>query len=91
MPYRLRWKISVDFVPPGEGLGQNALPPLADTGGNAQTLTIFGSGGSQTPVSNTFTNSDVTALMATLSADATAQFDNAALQARVQGFATGGG
>lgn len=89
MAYRLRWKISVDFVPPGEGLGQNNLPPLADTGGNAQTLTIFGSGGANTPVSNTFLSGDVTNLLATLSTDASTQL-NAAL-ARVQGFASGGG
>lgn len=89
MPYRVRWKMSVDFVPPGEGLGQNALPPLGDTGGNAQTLTIFGSGGASTPVSNTFLTGDVTNLLATVSTDASAQL-NAQL-ARVQGFASGGG
>ncbi len=91
MAYRLRWKISVDWVPPGMGLGLANVSGPADPGGPAQTLTIFGSQGSSTPTSSTFNSSDVTALLSTLTTDASAQFNVAATLARVQNFSNGTG
>ncbi len=91
MAYRLRWKISVDWVPPGMGLALNNVVGPADPGGPAQTLTIFGSQGASTPTSSTFTASDITTLLSTISTDASAQFNVAATLARVQAFSSGGG
>jgi hypothetical protein len=87
MPYRLTYIASIDFVPPGRGLGMDTQSVGSSC---AQTLTVFNSAPPVTPaVSNTFVAGDVTALLATMSADLSTQF-NANLT-RVQGFATGGG
>ncbi len=90
MAYRLRWQISVDWVPPGMGLGLNNLAGPGEVGGPAQTLTIFGSQGASTPTSTNFAASDVTALLSTLSTDASAQFNVPATLARVAAFSSGG-
>jgi hypothetical protein len=94
MPYRLRYEAAIDFVPPGVGLGQQALvgsgaassPGFA--GGQQQTLQI---NSAATPASTTFLSADITALLATMTADISAQLNAAATLARIQGFATGGG
>ncbi len=91
MAYRLRWQISVDWVPPGMGLGLNNVFGPGEVGGPAQTLTIFGSQGASTPTSTNFAASDVTALLSTLSTDASAQFNVPATLARVAAFSSGGG
>jgi hypothetical protein len=89
MAYRLRWQISVDYVPPGLGLGQNNLAGPGEVGGPAQTLTIFGSQGASTPTSTTFTGSDITNMLTTLTTDASTQLN--AVATRVTNFASGGG
>lgn len=85
MPYRLTYIASVDFVPPGRGLGMDSQ---SIAGSCAQTLTVFNSA-TPAAASTTFVAGDVTAMLATMSADLSTQL-NANL-ARVQGFATGGG
>ena len=91
MAYRMRWQLSIDWVAPGMGLGQNNLAGPGEVGGNAQTLTIFNSQGASTPTSSTFLAADITALLATLSTDASAQLNAAATLARIQNFSTGTG
>jgi hypothetical protein len=89
MSYRIRYQLSVDWVPPGLGLGMNNPTGHGEVGGPAQTLTFFGSPGASVPNSTTFLSSDVTNLLASMSTDLSTQM-NAQL-ARVQGFSTGGG
>jgi hypothetical protein len=95
MPYRLRYDVAVDFVPQGMGLGQQASAPGAvgaGPAGPAQTIEFFNTiGGLFPPNSNTFTSTDITALLASMSTDLSAQMNAAATLARIQGFATGGG
>ncbi len=91
MAYRLRYSVLVDWVPPGMGLGINyqttQIGPQP-AGGPAQTLEFVNSA---VPVSSTFTSSDITSLLSTLTTDISAQMNAAATLARVQGFATAGG
>ena len=98
MAYRLRYQIWVDYVPPGVGLGLQAVSnsnPGANTAGAQQTISFFNSdpGGSVQlpPTSNTFTTTDVTNLLASMSADLTAQLEVPAVLARIQNFSTGTG
>ena len=95
MPYRLRYDVSVDFVPQGMGLGQQASAPGAvgaGPAGPAQTIEFFNTiGGLFPPNSNTFTNTDVAAMLASMVVDLTAQMEALPVIARIQGFATGGG
>lgn len=90
MAYRLRYQAYVDFVPSGRGLGMDAetgfMPGM--TGGPAQTLGFFDT---INDVSATFTAADITALLAAMSADLSAQLNATATLARIQAFATGGG
>ena len=90
MAYRLRYQAFVDFIPAGRGLGQDAaVPPMPGmNGGNQQTLGFFDSANA---VSSTFTAADVTALLAAMSADLSAQMSTAAVLGRVTAFASGGG
>ena len=88
MAYRIRYSVNVDWVPPGLGLGiayQTQNMPN-EAGGPAQTLEFLNS---VTPNSSTFLAADVTALLATMSADLSTQMNTSL--ARVQGFASGGG
>jgi hypothetical protein len=95
MPYRLRYDIAIDFVPPGVGLGQQGTAPGAvgaGPAGPAQTIELFNTiGGGFPPTSNTFTSGDITALLASMSTDLSTQLNLAATLARIQAFATGGG
>lgn len=91
MAYRLDYKVRVSWVPPGEGLGQNNLAGPGMLGGPAQSIDFFGTQGSSTPVSSTFTASDVTTLLTALATDVAAQMNVAATLARIQGFSSGGG
>jgi hypothetical protein len=90
MAYRLRYSANIDFVPPGRGLGIEAqtgnMPNEA--GGPAQTLEFTNI---SVASSSTFTATDITALLLTMSNDLSAQMNLAPNLARVQGFATGGG
>ena len=90
MPYRLRYTANIDFVPAGRGLGIEAqtgnMPNEA--GGPGQTLEFANL---VVASSSTFTATDVTALLLTMSNDLSAQMNIAATLARVQNFATGGG
>ena len=94
MPYRLRYEVAVDWVPPGVGLGQQALigsgaasaPGYA--GGQQQTLQI---NAAATPASTTFLSADITALLLTMTTDLSAQLNAAATLGRIQNFSTGGG
>lgn len=93
MPYRLRYFVNVDFVPPGVGLGQQSVQATGVPGSpgvpNAGQQQTFEIDNAVMPVSNTFVSGDVTALLASMSADLSTQL-NANL-ARIQAFATGGG
>jgi hypothetical protein len=95
MPYRLRYDVSVDFVPQGIGLGQQSTAPGAvgaGPAGPAQTIELFNTiGGTLPPTSNTFLTADVTALTNAMAADIAAQLNVAAVLGRIQAFATGGG
>lgn len=90
MPYRLRYQASIDFVPAGRGLGQDAQVAAmpGEAGGNQQTLTFFDS---INATSSTFLAADITALLLAATNDLSAQMNIAATLARVQNFATGGG
>jgi hypothetical protein len=88
MAYRIRYQLNVEYLPPGVGpmSGTGAsLPGMAPTG-VGPTKAFFNAAGGQT--SPTFTATDVTNLLASMSTDLSTQM-NAAL-AQVQGFATGG-
>ncbi len=106
MAYRLRYQVSVDWVPPGLGLGISATGgPGAAPAGPAQTLTVFNAQGGVTaaavgtaaagstlpPNSSTFLAADVVALTDAMAADAAAQLGTATNLARVQAFSSGGG
>lgn len=91
MPYRMRWTINIDFIPAGMGLALNNDRKGKYGTGPAQTVEIFNSTGASMPVSTTFTNTDVTNMLATMTTDATNQLDAPALQTQIQNFATGGG
>ena len=93
MAYRLTYGVNVEWVPPGMGPLDNPLGPN-QAGGNAQTLYFPNSNGQVSgvnypPTSTTFLAADITALVASMTTDITAQL-TAALS-RVQGFASGGG
>jgi hypothetical protein len=97
MPFRMRYTVSVDFVPPGLGLGITASGSQPGAGGDvaagpAQTIEFFNSLTSALPpVTNTFLTGDVTTLTNAMAADIAAQLNVAAVLARIQAFATGGG
>jgi len=91
MAYRIRYSVNVDWIPPGLGLGiayQTAVGSPQPAGGPAQTLEFVNS---SIPTSTTFTASDITSLLSTMSTDISTQMNVAATLARVQGFASGGG
>lgn len=91
MAYRLRYTVSVEWEPPGRGLGmalQEGAGP-GPTGGQAQVLTFFDA--NPPPNSSTFLAADVTALTNAMAADIAAQMSVASVLTRVQNFATGGG
>jgi hypothetical protein len=90
MPYKIRYQINVDFVPAGRGLGAEAVASTLPgySGGEAQTINFQDSAAFG---SSTFTSSDITALLASMSADLSTQMNAAATLARIQGFASGGG
>lgn len=95
MPYVLRYQVNVDWMPAGAGLGMSSGVTGTDVGApgmsvptvKAQTLAFFNG---QIPASTTFTNSDVSNLLTTMTNDLTAQMEVAAVQTRIQNFATGG-
>jgi hypothetical protein len=97
MPYRMRYVVSVDFVPAGLGIGITAPGANPGAGGDvpagpAQTIEFFNTvGGALPPVTNTFLTGDVTTLTNAMAADIAAQLNIAATLARIQAFATGGG
>jgi hypothetical protein len=95
MAYRLRYTAWVDYVPQGVGLGQQAgtnIVPGPVPAGNQQTLEFFnGQTSAYPPTTSTFLSADVTTLTNAMAADLAAQMQAAAILARVQGFATGGG
>lgn len=85
MAYRLRYNFNVDWVGPGAGpMSGMAAQQLPGGGGTGQTKEFINA---SNPMSNTFTGTDVTALVATATTDMTAQL-NAAL-AQLQGWASG--
>jgi hypothetical protein len=90
MAFRIRYQASIDFIPPGRGLGIDAqvsnMP--GEAGGPAQTLTFFDT---VNPTSNTFTATDITALLLAMSNDLSAQMNVAATIGRIQAMAIGGG
>ena len=86
MPYRIRYQLNVDFIPAGRGLAMDAAAVTEVSGGAAQTILLQDS---QPVGSNTFTATDISNLLATMSTDLTTQMT--ANQARIQGFATGSG
>lgn len=89
MAYRLRYQVAVDWVTPGRGTGTDYATGLGIgfAGSNAQTI-VFGE---QTNVgSNTFLAADITALLAALSVDISAQMNAAPTLARIQAFSSGG-
>jgi hypothetical protein len=91
MPYKIRYQVNIDFVPPGRGLGVEMLTATAVpgySGGEAQTINFQDSNAFG---SNTFTSADITALLASMSADLSTQMNAAATLARIQAFASGGG
>jgi hypothetical protein len=95
MAYRLRYAAWVDYVPQGVGLGQqsgtNSVPGPVPAG-NQQTLEFFnGQTSTLPPTTSTFLSADVTTLTNAMAADLLAQMNVAAVLARIQGFATGGG
>jgi hypothetical protein len=91
MPYKIRYQLNVDFVPAGRGLGVDFATATMSPGyggGEAQTINLqdtnaFGS--------STFLAADITALLASMSADLSTQLNAAATLARIQGWASGGG
>ena len=91
MPYRMRWRIYIDFVPAGMGVGLTAVRDDKANSGPAQTVGVINSGGALVPVSTTFTNADVANMLATMNTDATNQLTAQPLQTQIQNFATGGG
>jgi hypothetical protein len=97
MPFRLRYDAFVDFIPAGTGLGQNASGSVAGAvgagpAGPAQTIQLFnGFTNTLPPTTNTFLTADVTTLTNAMAADIAAQLNVAAVLARIQAFASGGG
>jgi hypothetical protein len=95
MAYRLRYQAWVDYVPQGVGLGQQSgtnSGPGPTPAGNQQTLAFFnGETATLPPTTNTFLSADVTTLTNAMAADLLAQMNVAAILARIQGFASGGG
>lgn len=92
MPYRLRYDVNVDYVPPSSlggngGLGMTA-PGYAGTIGNAGGGTTFYFTQLTDPSSNTFTNADIVNLLAAMVADLTAQMEAAATQTNIQNAGT---
>jgi hypothetical protein len=89
MAYRVTYQVNVDWVGPGMGPMSNNLAPALPQGGRggAQTLEFSNAQGGQN--SNTFLTADITALTNAVAADLVTQFT--AAQARIQGFASGGG
>jgi len=87
MPYRLRYDVWVDFIPAGTGLGMTTsdVPGLNTWGGPGAPQTL-GFGQLTQPTSSTFTNADVVALLAAMTADLTAQMEASATQTRIQNF-----
>lgn len=92
MSYALRYRVDVVWIPPGRGLGMSAAEQLGPslTGGDAQVLTFIDSP-TNSANSSTFTSTDVTNMTNAMAADISAQMSAAAVLARVQAFATGGG
>ena len=90
MAYAIRYRCDVVWLAPGRGLGMDSTEQLGPnvTGGNAQVLSFFDV---SHPSSTTFTATDVTNLTNAMAADLSAQMSAAAILARVQAFATGGG
>jgi hypothetical protein len=97
MPFRLRYDAYIDFIPPGTGLGQTASGSVAGAvgpgpAGPAQTIQFFnGFTNTLPPTTNTFLTADVTTLTNAMAADIAAQLNVAAVLARIQAFASGGG
>lgn len=93
MAYRLTYQAQVAWIGPGLGPIMNSATQPVVTGvggnGNAQIKDFFNTVGGQN--SNTFVAADITALLAAMSADLSAQMNAAAALAQVQAFATGGG
>lgn len=97
MAYRIRYQAWIDYVAPGTGLGIASSPqggPGMVPAGNAQTLGFFNTSGvsgttDYPPTSSTFTSTDITNLLTSMTNDLSAQMN--AQISRVQGFATGGG
>lgn len=89
MAYAIGYQLRVYWVSPGIGPSSNATGPGLN-GGPAQVLAFFNSEtGGYPPNAPTFTATDVTNLLASMTTDLSTQM-NAQL-ARVQAFSTGGG
>jgi hypothetical protein len=89
MAYRLVVQATVYWIGPGLGVMGGGLAPVLPSApaGGAQALEFFNSAGGYN--SNTFLAGDVTALLAAMSTDLSAQM-NAQLT-RIQNFSTGTG
>jgi hypothetical protein len=89
MAYRVTYQVNVDWVGPGLGpMGNGLAPPLPQGGrGGAQTIEFSNQQGGQNSL--TFLTQDITNLTNAVAADLVTQFT--AAQARIQGFASGGG
>lgn len=87
MAWVLRYGFNVSWVGP-DGVGMTASPTLQGATGsvNGQRLAFFNSGA---PASATFTTTDITNMVNTMSADVSAQLN--ANIARIAGFSSGGG
>lgn len=88
MPYRMRYKVFVDYVAAGTGLGQSVTigPGAAvDIGPGGQIFPFFQL---VQPSSNTFTNTDVVNMLTAMVADLTAQMDAVPTQTKIQNAAT---
>lgn len=93
MAYRIRYQLFVDWVTPGMGLGL-AESPLGGPGmipaGNAQTIGFFNTSNAVLPpTSSTFTSTDITNLLNSMTTDLSAQMT--AQIGRIQNFASSGG
>ena len=95
MAYRIRYQAFIDWVTPGMGLGIASSPLPAGAGmtpaGNCQTIGFFDTSNGSTlpPNSGTFTSTDITNLLNSMSTDLSTQMN--AQIARIQGFSTAGG
>lgn len=87
MAFRVRYTMLVDYVD-SMGLGQSSIDQAGIAFGvtSGQTIQLFQS---VNPGSLTFTATDINNIMAQVNTDLTAQLN--ANQARIAGFASGGG